>query len=127
MVKSEEFRQKNETKGMRPTGELNGLNELIGLIGLNESRDRVSYGVRGGRSKSGSLSCCMIIAEDAAVVVLVMVFGAEDPATQQRKNFSGEQHGHEWNSEIYPESAPKTWEDGAAQCSSWIHAHPGEG
>ena len=48
----------------------------------------------------------VVFAEDAAIVILMMIFGADDAAFEKRKKFSSEQHGQERGGEIDPERGP---------------------
>ena len=45
----------------------------------------------------------VVFAEDTAIVILVMVFGTEDAAFEEREYFGGEQHGEERSRNINPQ------------------------
>src|SRR5262245_46914 len=68
----------------------------------------------------------LVFAEDTAVVILMVIFSAEDAAVEQWEKFRGKEHGENGRGEIHPEGGPEVRERGAAEGSGGIHAHAGD-
>ena len=66
-----------------------------------------------------------IAAEDAAGIIVMMEFCAEDAMDSEESNiaFCGEQHSEQRCSEVYPEIGPEMGGECRGEAASRIHAH----
>ncbi len=67
----------------------------------------------------------VVFAEDAAVVVLMVIFGAGNAAAEERVNFSSDEHGKERRGKVNPQRVPEMREKGTGESAGRIHAHAG--
>ena len=67
----------------------------------------------------------LVFAEDATIVVLVMIFGASDATEKGWVNFSGEKHREKRSGKVDPKRAPEMRKKGTPESAGWIHAHAG--
>ena len=70
--------------------------------------------------------CSVVFAEDTAVVVLMMIFGASDGAAEEWVKFCGKEHGQERRGKVDPERVPEMRKEGTAESAGRIHAHAGD-
>ena len=69
------------------------------------------------------ISLSLIIAKNTAIIVLMVIFSAGNPAVEQRIHFSGQKHSKNRRDKIDPEGVPKMGENGTPKSTGGVHAH----